>query len=163
MRQTNRFSHISYEQPALIADVRGNSDHPDIIGNATAYWLPDAVYIVTELDGLPPSEVFAVHIHENLVCGEKDSSSPFAEAGGHFRKCSEDMWCGRPPYEAGALPHIFSDENGHSTSHVYIDRANVQDISGRPLVLHSYPRDPSSSSFDGTGIRIACGILAENI
>lgn len=163
MQQTNQFSHISYECPALIAEVRGSADYSAAEGLIHVFWLPEAFYLQLELNGLPPSEVFGFHIHESLICGEIDGDKPFAQAGGHLNNCGEGAYCAIYPYQAGDLPHIISDANGYAAAQVYIDRANVQTLSGRAVVLHSIPGGGKELVSSGKGPRIACGILAENI
>lgn len=163
MRQVSRFAFFEQETPALIAAVRGSSDYPDVRGEIHAFWLPDEIFLQMEFSGLPPSRVMGLHIRGGVVCGAASAKEPFSEAGGHFKVCSDDMWCGRHPYHAGDLPPLFSDENGNAFAQVYIDRTNVREVSGKPIVVHAMPDDFKTQPAGASGVRIACGILAENL
>ena len=121
------------------------------------------MYGVFELEGLPPDAVLGFHIHNGLACSAAGDKAAFEAAGGHFSVCSEDMQCGRHPYHAGELPTIFSDENGRASSQVFTKRTDVSGVSGKPIVVHRMPDDFMSQPAGNSGIRIACGMLAENI
>ncbi len=161
MQHIHDYSYMEYERPALLGAVRGGIGHEEINGTAAVFFLPDAVYFEAQLYGLPPSEVFGFHIHDGLVCGTAESG--FADSGKHLSLCPEDAWCGRHPYHAGDLPPLFSDGNGTAVMGVYLDRATVADISGRTIVVHSGKDDFKSQPAGNSGVRIACGILAENL
>jgi len=163
MRQINKFAYIENERPALIADIRGGAAYPGIRGLIHMYWLPDAILLQSEFEGLSPSRVFGFHVHSGIICGTEDGAEPFAEAGSHFDNCGEGLWCGQHPYHAGDLPPVFSDSSGYAAGQVYIDKATVAEYSGKPVVLHMMPDDFSSQPAGNSGMRIACGILAENL
>jgi Cu-Zn family superoxide dismutase len=163
MQQTKKFSYMETERPALVAEVRGNEVHPDIVGTVNIYWLPDEYYLQADFEGLPPSRVFGFHIHDGIVCAPIDGDKPFSEAGGHYNNCGEGVWCSLHPYHAGDLPPIFSDSEGRASMQVYTDRATVGELSGKPIVLHGLPDDFRTQPSGDSGVRIACGILKENL
>lgn len=163
MRQVSRFAFFEQETPALIAAVRGSADFPDVRGEVHAFWLPDEIFLQMEFTGLPPSRVMGLHIHSGLACGVAAAPEPFSEAGGHFTVCEEGMWCSRHPYHAGDLPPLFSDEYGNAFAQVFIDRTNVREVSGKPIVVHALPDDFKTQPAGASGVRIACGLLAENL
>ncbi len=161
MQHIHDYSYIGHERPALLGSISGGLGHEEINGTAAVFLLPEAVYFEAQLYGLPPSEVFGFHIHDGLICGAVEGG--FSESGSHLSLCPEGTWCDRHPYHAGDLPPIFSDVNGTAIMGVYLDRAQVSDISGRTIVLHSGRDDFSSQPAGSSGVRIACGILAENL
>ncbi len=163
MQQINKFAYIENERPALIADIRGGASHPNIRGLIHMYWLPNAIFLQSEFEGLPASRVFGFHVHDGIICGASSGDQQFAEAGSHFDNCSEGLWCGQHPYHAGDLSPIFSDSDGYAASQLYLDRAVVAEYSGKPVVLHMMPDDFTSQPAGNSGVRIACGILAENL
>ena len=160
MQHIHKFSYVESERPALLGLLSGGFGHEDIRGTTAVFWLPDALYLEAQLEGLPASEVFGFHIHDGVICTAEDG---FSDAGSHLDLCGDGVWCGRHPYHAGDLPPIFSDENGTAVMGVYLDRARVEDISGKTIILHSRADDFTSQPAGNSGIRIACGILAENL
>lgn len=160
MQHIHEYSYMSSERPALLGILNGGVGHEDIKGLAAVFWLPDAVWLEAQFEGMPASEVFGFHIHDGAVCTSENS---FSDAGGHLDLCGEGVWCGQHPYHAGDLPPIFSDTNGSATMGVYLDRALVENFSGRTIILHSRPDNFTSQPAGNSGIRIACGILTENL
>lgn len=163
MQNIGKFAFAEQERPALIAEIRGSAAYPDVRGTAKLYWLPEGMYGVFELEGLPPDTVLGFHIHDGLVCSAAGDSEAFAASGKHFGVCSDDMQCGRHPYHAGDLPPIFSDDEGRASSQVFTKRTDVAGVSGKPIVVHRMSDDFMSQPAGNSGIRIACGMLAENI
>ncbi len=160
MQHIHKYSYMESERPALIGLLRGGLGHEDISGTAAVFWLPDSVYLEAQFEGLPASQVFGFHIHDGVVCTTENS---FSDAGEHLDLCGEGVWCGQHPYHAGDLPPVFSGEDGTVVLGVHLDRAQVENISGKTIVLHSRPDDFTSQPAGNSGIRIACGILAENL
>ena len=163
MQELGKFAFIEQERPALIAQIRGSAAYPDVKGTAKLYWLSEGMYAVFELEGLPPDTVLGFHIHDGLACGAVTGAEPFAAAGKHFSVCSEDMQCGRHPYHAGDLPPLLSDESGRASSQVFTKRTDVSGVSGKPIVVHRMSDDLMTRPAGNSGVRIACGLLAENI
>ncbi len=89
--------------------------------------------------------------------------NPFSDAGGHFGNCGDGIWCSRHPYHAGDLPPLFSNAEGKSNIRIYIDRADIDEISGKPIIIHGLPDDFKTQPSGNSGVRIACGILKEKI
>ena len=135
-----------------MATIRGGLGHETINGTA--------VYFEAQLYGLPDSEVLGLHIHDGAVC---NAESGFTEAGEHLSLCPDETWCDQHPYHAGDLPPIFSDVDGNAVMGVYLDKTLVSDISGHTLILHSKRDDFKTQPAGDAGIRIACGVLAENL
>ena len=160
MQHIHKYSYIQSERPALLGTIRGGLGHENISGTAAVFWQPDGVYFEAQLYGLPESEVLGLHIHDGFVCGEE---SGFAQAGEHFSLCPEGTWCSQHPYHAGDLPPVFSDGEGNAVLGVYLDKVLVSDITGRTLILHSGRDDFKTQPAGGAGVRIACGVLAENL
>ena len=163
MQQVNRFAYMSAERSALSGRMRGSSGYPDIEGLVTIFWLPLSSFLQAEFNGLPPSRVFGFHIHDGFVCGAADAAEPFSQAGKHFSSCPEGMWCARHPYHAGDLPPIISDENGFATMNFHLGAATVAELSGRTIILHEQPDDFTTQPSGNSGVKIACGVLAETI
>ncbi len=161
MQHIHNYSYIQHERPALIGTIRGGLGHEDINGTTAVFWLPDALYLETQLYGLPKSEVFGFHIHDGILCGTVDSG--FTEAGKHLSLCPDETWCNQHPYHAGDLPPVFSDADGNAVFGVYLDKATVADVSGHTIVLHSRRDDFDTQPSGDSGVRIACGVLAENL
>lgn len=166
--RVGRFAYIENETPALIAGLGGSAQYPAAQGTAFVYWLPVGFYMVVELKGLPPSQVFGLHIHDGTVCAPLDGetfSHPTlgAQAGKHLNNCGEGLWCSRHPYHAGGLPPVFSNAQGEAVMQIYMDRAALDEVAGKPLVLHRMPDDFKTQPAGNSGIRIACGVLAQNI
>ncbi len=161
MQHINDYSYMAFERPALMGTLKGGPGAENADGTAAVFWLPGALYLQAEFTGLPPSEVFGFHIHEGYICGEPREDGSFAGTGEHYSNCPEDMWCGRHPYHAGDLPPVFSDAEGKASMQVYLDKASVEEISGRVVILHSMRDDMTSQPAGDSGKRIVCGVLAE--
>lgn len=163
MKQFNKFSYMEHETPALEAEIKGSDVHPEIAGRVFVYGLPKGFYLQADLEGLPESRVFGLHIHDGLVCTPTGTDNPFSDSGGHFNNCGDGIWCSRHPYHAGDLPTLFSDSEGKSNIRVYIDRAEIDEISGKPIIIHGLPDDFKTQPSGNSGVRIACGILKKKI
>lgn len=163
MKQVSKYAYMENESPALMAEIKGSDVHPEIAGTVYVYGLPKGFYLQADLEGLPESRVFGFHIHDGLVCAPIGSEEPFSEAGGHFNNCGEGTWCSRHPYHAGDLPSLFSNAEGKSSIRVYIDKADIEEIAGKPIVIHGLPDDFKTQPSGNSGVRIACGILKEQI
>ena len=163
MKQVSRFAYMENESPTLEAEIKGSDVHPEIAGRVFVYGLPKGFYLLAYLEGLPESRVFGLHIHDGLVCTPTGMDNPFSDAGGHFGNCGDGIWCSRHPYHAGDLPPLFSNAEGKSNIRIYIDRADIDEISGKPIIIHGLPDDFKTQPSGNSGVRIACGILKEKI
>lgn len=160
--RVGRFAYIENETPALVAALRGSAQYPTAEGTAFVYWLPVGFYMVMEMKGVPQSQIFGLHIHDGKVCAPIVGEA-FSQAGKHLDNCGEGTWCGQHPYHAGDMLPIFSDADGNASMQVFIDRAELDEIAQKPLVLHRMPDDFTTQPSGASGIRIACGVLAHNI
>lgn len=163
MTRFGRFAYMENESPVLEAEIKGGDVHPEIAGNIYVYGLPGGFYLQADIEGLPGSRVFGLHIHDGLVCAPTGTDDPFSDSGGHLNNCGEGIWCGRHPYHAGDLPPLFSDAEGRANIRVYIDRAGIDELSGKPVVIHGLPDDFKTQPSGNSGVRIACGILKKKI
>ena len=163
MKQVSRFAYMENESPTLEAEIKGSDVHPEIAGRVFVYGLPKGFYLQADLEGLPESRVFGLHIHDGLVCTPTGMDNPFSDAGGHFGNCGDGIWCSRHPYHAGDLPPLFSNAEGKSNIRIYIDRADIDEISGKPSIIHGLHDDFKTQPSGNSGVRIACGILKEKI
>lgn len=160
MQHIHRFSYMESERPALVGILHGGLGHEDINGTAAVFWLPEALYFEAQFTGLPPSEVFGLHIHDGIFCGSAENG--FEEAGDHFTNCGDiGIWCDKHPYHAGDLPPVFSDEDGNAVMGVYLGKVSAEEISGKTIVLHNMRDDFTTQPSGGSGVRIACGIIGE--
>ena len=163
MKQVSRFAYMENESPTLEAEIKGSDVHPEIAGRVFVYGLPKGFYLQADLEGLPESRVFGLHIHDGLVCTPTGMDNPFSDAGGHFGNCGDGIWCSRHPYHAGDLPPLFSNAEGKSNIRIYIDRADIDEISGKPIIINGLPDDFKTQPSGNSGVRIACGIKKEKI
>lgn len=164
MQRVNQFSYIAAERGALRGQMSGSEEFPDIEGLVTVYWLPEGLYLQAEFDGLPASGVFGFHIHENAAAPLEGGGEAFPQAGAHYTNCGDNgIWCDRHPYQAGDLPAVIADEHGHAAMQVYLGKAQVSDISGKTVILHGGTDDFRTQPAGDSGIRIAGGVLAEDL
>lgn len=163
MQHINKFSYMGSDRPALMGIMKGGMGMENAEGITSVFLIPGAIYLQADFKGLPPSEVFGFHIHEGFICGEARSADGFAGAGGHYSNCPEGMWCDLHPYHAGDLPPIFSDAQGNASMQVYLDKATIEELSGRAIILHSRRDDFESQPSGDSGMRMVCGVLAENL
>ena len=144
-----------------VASLSGGKDYPDIRGLVKFYASPhreSAMYggaiVEAEIFNLPAPEsggdsgFFGFHIHENGDCSDN-----FSHAGSHFNPS------GRPhPYHAGDLPPLLSS-HGYAWTAFYDDRIQIEDISGRSVIIHRNADDFTSQPSGNAGEMIACGVI----
>ena len=143
--------------PDAVACMQGGPEAPCLSGEVQFYQKRGAVLVAVHVSGLPrQSETgfFALHIHEGGSC----SGENFSDTGGHYNPHNEAH-----PRHAGDLPPLFSDEYGNAFAQVFIDRTNVREVSGKPIVVHAMPDDFKTQPAGASGVRLACGLLAENL
>lgn len=126
MQNVGKYSFMEQDRPVLWASFSGSGEYPMLKGDMFIYNLPSGFYISAEFEGLPNSEQLPFHIHEGVFCETK---------GGKIVP----------------LPEIFSDKNGKSSMKIYVDKKEINDIAGRPAVLHIHK--------DEAEPEIACAIL----
>ena len=111
LRNVTKFAFVEQDRPVLTADITGNAEYPDIRGTVNVYTLPDGIYLLGEIEGLPQSRDHAFHIHSGSVCEE-------------------------PGEKLLTLPDIMSGADGRASAKIQLDRVNSTQISGKPIVLH---------------------------
>ena len=157
--RAGKFAFMEHERPALIAGIKGGATNPEIKGTAKIYKLSDGLYLIAEIEGLPADSVFGFRISGGAACGSGDDTEQLSSAGSRFGASSEDM----RSYHAGDLPPLFSSGSGSAFLQVYVSQASAEQVSGKPIVIHKMPDDFRTQPSGGAGVRIACGILAENL
>ena len=104
-------------------------------------------------EDIPPySQFYGMHIHETGDC-----SLPFDKTGNHYNPA------GLPhPKHAGDLLPLLGNE-GYAYSVFYTDRFELPEIIDRSLIIHSTPDDFTTQPSGNSGVKIGCGVIAENI
>lgn len=111
MENVSDFSFMEQDRPVLAAELRGVAEYPDINGTAYVYTLQNGMYIQIDIDKVPESSNFAIHVHEGLIC----------------ENAGEKLL---------PLPDLVSDKDGKISSMLYIDTMNSTQIAGKPIMLH---------------------------
>ena len=151
--------YIGLARPNAATVVRGSSEYPDIYGVVEFYQYRVGVYVLCVVGGLPVQsgdcggQFFGFHIHDGDSC-TGDAADPLANAGSHYnpRTCSH-------PQHAGDLPPLLGSNRGDAVSLFYTDRFSVEEIIGKPVVIHRSPDDFTSQPSGNSGAKIACGII----
>lgn len=125
------------------AYVKGLKDESKIRGRVTLRQLNRGILVTVEMTGLPPSGIFALHIHGGKSCGIP---------GGHF-----DMAGEQHPHHSGDLPPLFSDRWGRAWLQVRTDRFNLEEVVGRTVIIHARRDDFTTQPSGDPGEMIACG------
>lgn len=154
MRFSNLFFRtLARKAPAAIAQMRGNSEYPDLRGVVEFYQSsPRGVLVSAEVTGLPvntPEEqrgFFAMHIHEVGDC-----TLPFNKVGTHYNPTDQPH-----PYHSGDLPPLLNN-SGYAWSSFYDERFTVEEIIGRAVIIHLNRDDFTSQPSGDAGEMIACG------
>lgn len=117
-----------------------------------------------DLKGLPPG-VHGFHVHENADCSPRQSGGetvPAGAAGSHFDPTESERH--DEPWgdgHLGDLPALYVDGKGKADYPVLAPRLQLQDITGRTLIIHesgdNYSDQPAP--LGGGGSRIACGVI----
>lgn len=140
-----------YEQPAAMAEVRGGSEFPKLVGWVKFYPRRDGTLIVAEITGLPQTEtgIYGFHIHEGTSCG----GEAFSLTEGHYNPTNKTH-----PNHAGDLPPLLG-RDGNAYLAVRTNRFRVSDVIGRTVVIHHDPDDFHTQPAGDSGMKIACGII----
>ncbi len=158
------YSILSYNIPQAVAQITGNSQYPDLQGQARFFSTPySGVLIEVEVYGLPesmqnpPSEsrlsnfkpyFYGMHIHE-----EGDCTLPFDKTGNHYNPTNLTH-----PYHIGDLPPLLSS-SGYAFTIFYDPLLTIDNIINRSLIIHSQPDDFTSQPAGNSGDKIACGVI----
>lgn len=142
--------------PEAIAEVRGSSEYPEIMGEIAFYPLWRGTLVLASLAGLPKGtrpcgeKFFGFHIHEGSRClgNEED---PFADTGLHWNPDA----CEHPGH-AGDFPPLMEND-GYALLIFYTDRFYPEEILGRTVVIHDMPDDFRTQPSGNSGSKIACG------
>lgn len=154
----NIFRIVVQMQPACRAEVRGDSDYPDLEGEVSFYPFWDGTLVVVEIWGLPTMEekckekVFGFHIHEGHSC-TGNATDPFSDTGNHFNPDN----CEHPQH-AGDFPPLF-ENSGYALTMFYTNRFEPEEVEGRTVVIHGMPDDFHTQPSGDSGMKIACGVI----
>jgi len=135
------------------------------IGTITLEDSDYGLLLTPDLSGLEPG-VYGFHVHQEASCepGENDSGDMAAaqQAGGHYDP--EGTGRHEGPYgdgHLGDLPVLTVNEDEKAMLPVLAPRLNLDDMSGRSLMIHAggdnYSDDPEL--LGGGGGRMACGVV----
>lgn len=111
MENVSKYSFMEQDRPILKADIVGNKDYPGTHGDIYVYILENGFYMQGDFRGLPNNSIFALHIHDGLVC---------ENAGG----------------KKLLLPDVVSDSTGASSAQVYLDKIDVNTLADHPIMIH---------------------------
>lgn len=145
-------------RPAARAQLRGDKNHPSLMGEVSFYPVNGGVLVLAEVYGLPTTSgncagrFFGFHIHEGGSCTGTEAE-PFADAKGHLNPGN----CPHPQH-MGDLPPLFGGQ-GNAWSAFLSNRFTIDDILGRTVILHSDPDDFTSQPAGNSGSRMACGVI----
>ncbi len=145
------------EKPAATAAIKGSRDYAAISGKVDFYNTYGGTIVVAEIKGIPKEledHFFGFHIHEGSSC-TGNADDPFADTGMHYNP--ED----KPhPDHAGDLPPLLGNK-GTAWMAVYTGRFYPEDVVGKTMVIHSKPDDFRTQPSGDSGVKIACGEIAE--
>lgn len=151
---------MQIEMFAISAEGQGAS-----VGTITAEETKWGTLFTPALSGLAGGgALHGFHIHTNGDCGpaEKDGQQVAGlAAGGHFDPSGSGQHLG--PYakgHLGDLPPLFVDAEGNATTPVLAPRVELDDVTGRALMIHqggdNYADHPHA--LGGGGPRVYCGV-----
>lgn len=141
-------------KPDAFSVISGNDDNHRMYGTVYFYKTPfGGTLVEAEVDGLPvnpdnPVSFYGFHIHENGNC-----TPPFDQTGGHFNPSSAPH-----PDHAGDLVPLLGNY-GYAYLVFYTERFNVDDITGRSVVIHENPDDFTTQPSGNSGTKIGCGVI----
>lgn len=155
---TADFLSILRGRPQAAASITGSKNYPCIWGTMQLYQTNTGVIVLTQVSGLPQSDipcqerVFGFHIHEGCDCsGNMDD--PFADAMSHYNPNDCEH-----PYHAGDLPPLFGN-NGTALSLFLTNRFSIDSVIGRTVIIHDHPDDFTTQPSGNSGTKIACGVI----
>lgn len=144
---------LSQNKPQAVAEISGNSLHPDLYGVARFFATPyDGILIAIEVSGLPNSTTapnfLGMHIHETGDC-----TPPFDRTGNHYNPHNQPH-----PHHAGDLPPLLNNQ-GYSFTVFYNGYLTIEEIAGRSLIIHSQEDDFTTQPSGNSGDKIGCGVI----
>lgn len=130
------------------------------IGTAELTGVPAGLLIELDLNDL--SEGWhGFHIHETGACDAEDG---FKSAGGHFSVSDSDhgFYMSGGPH-SGDMPNQYVAEDGTLKAQVFNPYAflggELDNVSGRALILHGGADDYESQPSGDAGDRVACAVI----
>ncbi len=149
---------IGGTQPLASAQMRGDRNHPELMGTVSFYPVTSGTLVAFAFSGLPHKDgacgsgVFGLHIHSGERCVGNDAD-PFASTGAHYNPHDCEH-----PYHAGDLPPVF-ENHGFAWGAFYTERFLIPEILDKTVILHSMPDDFTSQPAGNSGAKIACGVI----
>ncbi|NBI72011.1 superoxide dismutase family protein [Clostridiaceae bacterium] len=153
---TPRLSFIYLLQnttPRATAWVRGSAEAPELSGLVKFYETPyGGVLVEAEIFGLPnvniqnSSDFYAMHIHNGSGCQDN-----FSHINGHFNPANQPH-----PGHAGDLLPLLGNQ-GYAWTAFYDKRFNIEEITGKYVIIHAHPDDFTTQPSGNPGSMIACG------
>ena len=117
------------------------------------------VKIVADIEGLLPSGIHAIHIHQFGDCSSPDGTS----AGGHYNPQGHDH--ALPPTKqrhAGDLGNLTADSQGKSHYEIEVDNICIvgqkNPVLGRAIIIHAQADDGGQPTGNAGG-RIGYGVI----
>lgn len=149
---------FQYNLNTAKADIKGNSNHPNISGFVFFEETQNGVIVTAQVEGLPQSQTnckgrfFGFHIHSGNSC-TGNAQDEFANAGAHYNpnNCLH-------PFHAGDLPPLI-ENNGCAYMSVLINKFKISDILGKVVIIHDMPDDFTTQPSGNSGTKIACGVI----
>lgn len=130
------------------------------MGVVKFYQTHHGVKTVGTVTGLNNNQTYAIHIHENSLCGNDGK-----DAGGHFNPYNQPHGHPNTPQShAGGMPNITTDNLGVAKVNflnpkISIDANKINHIVGRTVIVHAKPDDYTSQPAGDAGERIVCGVI----
>lgn len=129
-------------------------------GTATLTGTAGGVLIEIEVNGLPPSQWVAFHVHETGTC---DAATQHESAGGHFNPTDAEHGyksAGGP--HAGDMPNQYVGADGTLRAQVFNPSVTLNGdnpIRGKALMIHGGADDYQSQPSGDAGNRQACAVI----
>lgn len=143
-----------------IAYVSGGTEYPGIRGTVKYTEVNGGTMVDVDLRGLPQYDhsdgnligPHGFHLHNGTGCEPGTTEDPFPNSGTHYNPTNQPH-----PGHAGDFPVLFSND-GVAKARFFTDRLSVDEIVGKPVVLHKQPDDFRSQPAGDSGAKIACGM-----
>lgn len=148
-------------RPDAFALITGGGKYPSILGNIWFYALCDGVFVIAEVNGLPPNRAkncekpqvgpFGFHIHTGGDCCLSDDGMDYPHVDGHYNPNNLEH-----PYHLGDMPVLMA-QDGYAYLSFVMSSLKLSDIIGRAVIIHESPDDFRSQPSGNSGKMIACG------
>lgn len=145
-----------------VAVIKGGKIYPHINGEVEFRQLSEGVEVTVRIYNLPPFariddlaiSPFGFHIHDGTSCEEGTEHNPFPMTGGHYNPTDTIH-----SNHAGDLPVIMPMSDGTAFMKFITDRFRLEEILGKPIVIHQSPDDFRTQPAGDSGVKIACGMI----